>query len=353
VSDTTADTTPQGDRRRTVGSLAAALGAHILVLVALTIGFSFGGAPAIPPVTIDLQVANDSATDGAGSLGGGGAAGASGPVDGTVPLSTGPTASPTPSAAAPAAGQGSDTSGFVIPAPRAAPNAAVSAGGPSFRETGGKTGVVQGIPSTPTTVSAPTVPAVQQGKGTGTAASTGAGASAEQRSGTGVLVTGSAPGASNGPLDLSKLDKALAAGAGKSAGTGGSESPGSAAGTGGSRTSGSGAGGPGSGGSTGTGGGHSYSVVWGSSGSGNGRTLVSTSAPNIPPWVSAQGLTLKVSVSFTVLADGVIGGTVIQQSSGYADVDASVIDAIRRWRFTPADGAAPAKGIIPYVIRAR
>jgi hypothetical protein len=29
------------------------------------------------------------------------------------------------------------------------------------------------------------------------------------------------------------------------------------------------------------------------------------------------------------------------------------MDAIRRWRFTPAAGAAPAKGIIPYVIRTR
>jgi TonB family protein len=58
-------------------------------------------------------------------------------------------------------------------------------------------------------------------------------------------------------------------------------------------------------------------------------------------------------VSFTLLSDGVIGGVALQQSSGYPDVDTVVMDAIRRWRFTPAAGAAPAKGIIPYVIRTR
>jgi TonB family protein len=67
--------------------------------------------------------------------------------------------------------------------------------------------------------------------------------------------------------------------------------------------------------------------------------------------VSAQGLSLSVTVSFTLLPDGVIGGVSLQQSSGYADVDAAVIDAIRRWRFTPAEGAPPARGLIPYVIR--
>jgi TonB family protein len=94
-------------------------------------------------------------------------------------------------------------------------------------------------------------------------------------------------------------------------------------------------------------------VVWGATDSGKGRTLVSASSPKIPAWVSAQGLTLSVTVSFTLLSDGVIGGVSLQQSSGFADVDSALLDAIRRWRFTPAAGAAPAKGIIPYVIRAR
>jgi TonB family protein len=69
--------------------------------------------------------------------------------------------------------------------------------------------------------------------------------------------------------------------------------------------------------------------------------------------VSAQGFTLSVVVSFTVQADGTITGAAIQRSSGYAEVDAPVIDAIRRCRFSPAEGAPPARGTIPYVIRVR
>jgi TonB family protein len=69
--------------------------------------------------------------------------------------------------------------------------------------------------------------------------------------------------------------------------------------------------------------------------------------------VSEQGLSLSVTVSFTLLPDGLIGAVALQQSSGYADVDAAVIDAIRRWHFTPAPGAGAAKGVIPYIIRAQ
>jgi TonB family protein len=144
-----------------------------------------------------------------------------------------------------------------------------------------------------------------------------------QRSGTGVLAPGSAGSASNGPLDLSQLDRTLAGGPN-----------GNAAGKG-------------------AGGGQSYSVVWSGAGDGQGRALVSTVSPKLPSWVSAQNLTLSVSVGFTLLSDGVIGGVSLQQSSGYADVNASVIDAIRRWRFTPATGAPPARGLIPYVITPR
>jgi TonB family protein len=54
--------------------------------------------------------------------------------------------------------------------------------------------------------------------------------------------------------------------------------------------------------------------------------------------VSAQGFTLSVVVSFTVQADGTITGAAIQRSSGYAEVDAPVIDAIRREPFPTSSG---------------
>ena len=373
MSDATTDSGHLADRRRVLASLAAACLVHAALLVALALGVGIGGAVHVtPPVTIDLQLTSETGTDvlaaSAGSEGapaGGGAENAGtafvGPAAGVPAAPTAPAVPVAPAvSAAPSGVQGSHSSGFVIPTPRAQPEDSTTTGaaGPAFREAGGRTGVVQGIPSVASPVPAPSVAPVQQGRGTGAAASSGAGASSTQRSGTGVLVTGSSGSASSGSLDLSQLDKALAGGASsKGAGTGGGTgSSGSTGGpgTGGGTGSRPGAGGSGTGGTGGTAsGGQSYSVVWDKAGSGKGRSVVSKSPVNLPSWVSAQGLTLSVTVSFTLLPDGVIGGVSLQQSSGYADVDASVIDAIRRWRFTPAEGAPPARGLIPYVIRAR
>jgi TonB family protein len=75
--------------------------------------------------------------------------------------------------------------------------------------------------------------------------------------------------------------------------------------------------------------------------------------PKLPPWVSQQGLALSVKVAFTVLSDGVVGGATIEQSSGYADVDARVIEAIRKCVFNAVPGSTPVKGTIPYTVRLR
>ena len=75
--------------------------------------------------------------------------------------------------------------------------------------------------------------------------------------------------------------------------------------------------------------------------------------PKLPSWVSQQGLALFVKVAFTVLPDGIVGGAVIEQSSGYADVDASVIEAIRKCLFNAVPGSAPVKGTIPYTVKLR
>ncbi len=143
---------------------------------------------------------------------------------------------------------------------------------------------------------------------------------------------------------MSKLDKALSGGpTGNAAGKPGTAAGRSAAGS--TVTGGTGGGtGAGTGGGGASGGGQGYSVSWEGAGSGTGRTLVSSVFPKIPSWVSAQGLTLSVVVSFTVLADGIVSGAAIQQSSGDADVDASVVDAIRRVSFFARRGRASRPG---------
>jgi TonB family protein len=260
------------------------------------------------------------------------------------------------------ASQSSD--GFVIPTPRAQPaeQRAASAGGPSFREAGGRTGAAKPIPSVPGPAEAPAVPPVQQemprstvaaGKGSGSASTTG-GASAAQRSGTGVLVPGSSQPAA-GPLDLGALDKALAGGAAAKPGAraSGGAGKGGTSGSGGTGTGGTGTGTGGSGAAgAGTGDGN-FGVQWGSPDAGKGRALVLSVSPKIPAWVSEQGLTLSVKVGFTVSADGVISAVRVERSSGYADVDASVVQAIGMSLFNSSPGAAPAKGTIPYLINPR
>jgi TonB family protein len=213
---------------------------------------------------------------------------------------------------------------------------------------GGKTGVGQSLPATPNTLSQPNVVVGQQGKG-GAGAAAGTSAGQVQRGGEGVLVTGQTGKGSSGNLDLSRLDKAIAG-----SGTGGGA--GAAKGSAGSGQSGSGSGSGGTGtgvdGGTGTGSG-GYSVVWDQPEASKGRKLVSAAKPKLPPWVSAQGLSLSVTVSFTLTADGVVKGVKVSPSSGYADVDNAIADAIRNWRFTTAKGAPDIKGVIPYLIKAQ
>ncbi len=330
MSDATITNDHRGDRRRVLASMAAASLVHAGILTALALSLGIGGGALVTPqVTIDLQASGAEAF--------GTSAGPAGGAEGGTPVAV-------PAAGAPAApmsssrSHASDTGSFVIPAPRgqSAASTETAAAGPSFREAGARTGVAQNIPSAPRPVPAASIAPEQQGKDNGAADSSGV--SSVQRSGTGVLTSASGP-RSAGSLDLGQLDAALAG-----RGTDRS-SPAARAGSGGGSRMGE-SGGQGKGG-------QGYSVIWSGADSGKGRVLVFSASPKLPAWVSHQGLTLSVTVSFILLSDGLIGGAALQQSSGYADVDAAVIDAIRRWRFTPAEGASPARGLIPYVIRAQ
>jgi TonB family protein len=69
--------------------------------------------------------------------------------------------------------------------------------------------------------------------------------------------------------------------------------------------------------------------------------------------VADQGLALAVTVSFAVAPDGVIAQARVARSSGYSDVDAAVLEAVRRWRFRAAETTRTVRGTIPYTIRAR
>ena len=42
---------------------------------------------------------------------------------------------------------------------------------------------------------------------------------------------------------------------------------------------------------------------------------------------------------------------VVRESSGYPDVDAAVLDALRRWTFKPVQSTTTVSGRMPYLIR--
>jgi TonB family protein len=81
-----------------------------------------------------------------------------------------------------------------------------------------------------------------------------------------------------------------------------------------------------------------------------GREPTYTPRPQIPAWVSEQGLSLQVVVSFELAPQGVLRDVKVEQSSGYSDVDAAVLEALRRWKFRPVSSSRTVTGRIPYTI---
>jgi TonB family protein len=82
-----------------------------------------------------------------------------------------------------------------------------------------------------------------------------------------------------------------------------------------------------------------------------GRQLLSLGeTPRIPEWVKEQGLDLKVEISFSVTPDGHTTSLMVNRSSGFPDVDKSVIESVRKFRFNPIDEDRVARGKISYLI---
>jgi TonB family protein len=85
-----------------------------------------------------------------------------------------------------------------------------------------------------------------------------------------------------------------------------------------------------------------------------GREPTYTPLPVIPKWVSDAGLRLTIGISFSLTPQGVLDRVKIDKSSGYSDVDWSVLVAVRRWKFKPASaGAGSIQGTVGYLILPR
>jgi len=297
-------------RRRSLLSFAVALLVHGAAFAAAGFFVATGSVtPELPPVTVDLQPASPEALASAGA-----------------PLPSTDAATSAGVASAAAGSGGADASGFVIPTPRASTDTAAPApSGSSFRTAGGTAAGAASLPALQGPPTAPAVSSSQSGQ-----SSTSAGTGSQQRSGQGVAV-GQPAGGSSQSLDLSALDKKGSGGTGAATGT-----RGSAGGTAAGAAQAAGVTGPG------------YNVILPDAA--RGRKVVHTVTPDVRAAAGAQGLTLKVRVTFTLDQNGVVRGVSVIQGSGNQAVDNAVVEAVRLWIFTPAPGAPLVQGEIPFVI---
>jgi TonB family protein len=84
-----------------------------------------------------------------------------------------------------------------------------------------------------------------------------------------------------------------------------------------------------------------------------GREAIAQPLPVLPAWVSQQGLRLKTTVSFVLNPQGFLTEVKTEEGSGYSDVDAAVLEALRRWKFKPVASTRSVRGRVSYIIRPR
>jgi periplasmic protein TonB len=58
--------------------------------------------------------------------------------------------------------------------------------------------------------------------------------------------------------------------------------------------------------------------------------------PRYPDSARRQGIEGTVSLKVRVTERGVVGEVQVEQSAGYPDLDRAAVEAVRRWRFSPA-----------------
>ena len=93
-------------------------------------------------------------------------------------------------------------------------------------------------------------------------------------------------------------------------------------------------------------------IVWDNA-SGARSLIYKGPPPDIPTWVKEEGLDLKVAVTFAVTPEGLTTSVKIEESSGYSDVDTSVLEAVRKMKFNPAADSKIVTGTIRYIISPR
>ena len=83
------------------------------------------------------------------------------------------------------------------------------------------------------------------------------------------------------------------------------------------------------------------------------REVLFKKYPDYPLWAQRYGLEFEVRLKFWLTSGGDVDWVVIEASSGYPEVDAEVMRAMKRWRFNPVDGNERQWGTILFKFRLR
>lgn len=94
----------------------------------------------------------------------------------------------------------------------------------------------------------------------------------------------------------------------------------------------------------------SYSIEWEDN---SKRQVIYLAKPEIPEWVSKQGITLRGVYSFSITADGFVIDITVVHSCGYPDVDTAIKQAIARSKFVAVSGSHSVRAEITYIINPR
>jgi TonB family protein len=186
----------------------------------------------------------------------------------------------------------------------------------AFRQSGATTGTSAG-PAPASVAPGPPPVTLPPARGSTTPGS------GEQRSGEAVA-TGAKPAGSGGSLkaEIAKVDSSIA----RAAPTGSTgAAPAASGATGGTAATGA-------------------NIEWEDPDAAKGRELLSWPEVRLPDTVKRTGFVLQVRVAFSVNADGLVTSPRVVQGSGYPDVDAACLDALKKAKFTPAKGAVELNG---------
>lgn len=82
-----------------------------------------------------------------------------------------------------------------------------------------------------------------------------------------------------------------------------------------------------------------------------GRIVLYHQEPDYPDWAQQYGLEFQIRLKFWIQASGEVSFVEVENSSGYPEVDAEVIQVMKRWRFNAVDNASLQWGKILFKFR--